>query len=125
MVALCTGCNKKTDSPAPAPKPGPGPRTESTAGAAAASSPGQAVFQSNCSRCHTTTGQAQTDRPKGKMQGPDLAHVAADSSHTREWLIAFINDPASQKPGARMPKFNGKIGNDDLEKIADYLLTLK
>jgi hypothetical protein len=59
------------------------------------------------------------------MQGPDLAHVAADPVHTREWLIAFINDPGSQKPGARMPKFEGKVGNDDLEKLADYLLTLK
>lgn len=125
VVAAGAGCNKKADSPPPARPANPGPKADPTAGATP-SSPGQAVFQAHCTRCHTTTGQAQaSERPKGKMQGPDLGKFGADPLHTREWLIAFVQDPQSQKPGARMPKFVGKVGNDDLEKLADYLLTLK
>ena len=122
-VVLGAGCNKNADAPAPAASPGPYP---ATAAGPTPSSPGEAVFQTHCSKCHTTTGPAPvSELPKGKTEKLDLAGLGADPAHTREWLVAFVKDPRSQRPGARMPKFGGKIGDDDLEKLADYLLSLK
>ena len=126
FLILGAGCNKKEPVPNPAPNPPPGP-SGGPPGGPVASSPGQTVFQSHCVRCHTTNGQPPQagGGPKGKMQGPDLAKVGADPAHTREWLIAFVKDPQTTKPGARMPKMEGKISEEDFEKLADYLTSLK
>ena len=61
----------------------------------------------------------------GMTKGPNLAKVGADPRHTREWLISFIRDPRSQKENARMPKFDGKISDEELGALADYLESLK
>ncbi len=57
--------------------------------------------------------------------GPDLAKVGADETHTREWLIGYIRSPKDQNPQSKMPPFEGKLSEDDLSKLADYLVTLK
>jgi hypothetical protein len=43
-----------------------------------------------------------------------------------EWFIKFIKDPNSVKERSRgMPKFEGKISDDDLKTLAEYLASLK
>ena len=61
----------------------------------------------------------------GMMKGPNLAKVGADPRHTREWLSSYIRDPRSQKENARMPRFEGKISDEELGALADYLGSLK
>jgi len=58
-------------------------------------------------------------------RGPDLAKTGANPDHTVDWFIKFIKDPASVKQQSRMPKFEGKISDDDLTTLAEYLTTLK
>jgi cbb3-type cytochrome oxidase cytochrome c subunit len=58
-------------------------------------------------------------------RGPDLSHVGADPTHTSDWLIEHIRNPKAHKPDSRMPAFEGKISDEDLKAIAEYLASLK
>jgi len=124
-LALAVGCNKtETTAPAGAQPPNPGsPARVPESGEHAA---GKRVFNSNCARCHTIgTAATSAPMPGKKMQGPDLATVARDPDHTSEWFGDYIRDPQSKKPEARMPKFQGKIGDDDFKALVEYLASLK
>ncbi len=67
---MLVGCNKgHTPSSAPG----------APAGTASASG-GEALFKTTgCDRCHTLGGQ-------GGRRAPDLTHVAADATHTQQWI---------------------------------------
>ena len=113
------GCRKA----APTPVAGAG-----VPGSPVAATGGRAVFETNCTRCHAIGGPAATPSPgpgMGPKRGPDLAKVAVDPKHSREWLLAYIRDPKAQNPKSGMPKFAGIIPDADLDALADYLLTLK
>jgi mono/diheme cytochrome c family protein len=125
---------------APAPRPGP-----AAPGIGAGSPPvappagsldfaaGRLVFQAhNCGRCHALAsaapagGRAPGGRPgMGRGRGPDLSHVGRDPNHTPQWVMEFISDPTSKKPESRMPGYAGKIKEDDLKALADFLASLK
>src|SRR5262249_58472418 len=64
--------------------------------------------------------------PMGGMmslgRGPDLSNVSGDPAHTRDWIKQHILDPQSHKEGSRMPKFAGKLADNDLEALLDYLV---
>lgn len=49
----------------------------------------------------------------------------SQSTHTVEWLIAHIRNPKSHKPESRMPAFDGKISQEDLKALAEYLASLQ
>jgi Ca2+-binding EF-hand superfamily protein len=59
------------------------------------------------------------------VKGPDLGNVGQDPAHTVAWFKAQIRSPKSHKPKARMPSFEGKINDDDLNALAEYLTSLK
>jgi len=78
-----------------------------------------------CISCHTVRGT-----PANGVFGPDLTHVmsratlgAGVAPNTPENLRAWVNDPASLKPGALMPAM--KLSNDQLDKLVAYLATLR
>jgi cytochrome c oxidase subunit 2 len=87
---------------------------------------GRDVFTSvACISCHTVRGT-----PANGVFGPDLTHLmsratlgAGVAPNTPEHLRAWVNDPASLKPGARMPAM--KISRDRLDQLVDYLATLR
>jgi len=87
---------------------------------------GRDVFMSvACISCHTVRGT-----PGNGLFGPDLTHLmsratlgAGVAPNTPENLRAWVNDPASLKPGARMPAM--KLSNDQLDKVVAYLATLR
>jgi Ca2+-binding EF-hand superfamily protein/cytochrome c2 len=60
-----------------------------------------------------------------QIRGPDLGKVGQDPDHTVDWFKAYIQNPKSKKPDARMPSFVGKIKDDDLNALAEYLASLK
>ena len=62
--------------------------------------------------------------PGGFSRPPDLGKVGADPEHTVEWLVAFIRDPKSKKPDARMPPYAEKIKDEDLQALAEFLASL-
>ncbi|MBI3864808.1 MAG: cytochrome c [Planctomycetia bacterium] len=68
-------------------------------------------------------GRGGFGTPAGRA--PDLSKVGADPEHTVEWLIAFIRNPRATKPDGRMPPFEGKISDDDLKSLAEFLASLK
>ena len=62
--------------------------------------------------------------------GPDLTHLmsrrtiaAGAASNTPETLRAWVDDPASIKPGALMPPM--KLSSDELNRLTAYLLSLR
>ena len=59
------------------------------------------------------------------VAGPDLGNVGHDPAHTVDWFKAQIRGPKSHKPKARMPSFEGKIKDDDLNALAEFLASLK
>jgi mono/diheme cytochrome c family protein len=89
------------------------------AGSATLIADGQAVFAANgCANCHAVGGQ-------GGSKAPHLTRVGADAEHTPEWLIAHVKNPQVHKPDSRMPGFEGKINDKDLEALGAYLASLK
>jgi cytochrome c553 len=58
-------------------------------------------------------------------RGPDLGMVGKDPEHTVAWLMEHIRNPKVHKPDSRMPAFEGKIKDDDLRALAEYLASLK
>jgi mono/diheme cytochrome c family protein len=88
------------------------------------------IFDAHCGKCHSTDPRAAAfdrgNRPPGQgMKGPNLGKLGADPSHTRQWVMNYVRDPQAQNPKARMPKFAGRISDDDLSALADYLVRLQ
>jgi cytochrome c oxidase subunit 2 len=87
---------------------------------------GRAIFQHNaCISCHTIAGTVATGR-----FGPDLTHVASRETiasgsvpNNAANLRAFIDNPASFKPGVLMPAMH--LNQHDLDAVTAYLMTLK
>ncbi len=73
------------------------------------------VYQNNCTNCHAINGF-------GKDIAPDLSQVG--KKRKRDWLIANLKDPKQFAPETLMPPFD-HLPEEDLERIADYLSTLK
>ncbi|NNL85643.1 MAG: cytochrome c [Myxococcales bacterium] len=81
---------------------------------------GFAAFQVHCSRCHAVNGD-------GGRIGPEL--MTSPSSillRGRPWLRRWIEDPSSELPAARMPRFNPEAPNREatIEAIIDYLYAM-
>lgn len=87
---------------------------------------GHQLFLSlSCINCHTVRGTAANG-----VFGPDLTHLmsrrtigAGAASNTPERLRAWVDDPASIKPGALMPPM--KLSRDELNGLTAYLLSLR
>lgn len=87
---------------------------------------GQQVFLSGpCVMCHRIQG---TDA--GGNVGPDLTHVASRQTiaagtldTSRDHLRQWITDSQQYKPGNRMPPV--PLAHDDLERLLDYIQSLK
>jgi mono/diheme cytochrome c family protein len=124
-----TGCNKPTTTSSEAPAPGGSDKfTEA-----------KTVFTANCAKCHSVgggnpggpgpggpgPGGPGPGGPGGGGKGPSLAKVGAEPTHTRDWLADHIRDPQKHKPQSRMPKFAGKLKDNEILSLADYLASLK
>ncbi|HJV45184.1 MAG TPA: cytochrome c oxidase subunit II [Bacillota bacterium] len=85
---------------------------------------GAQVFQQNCIGCHAIAG-------KGGKLGPNLTafgdrdKVAGILEFKKENIQRWIKSPQEVKPGNKMPSFGGKLSDQDISNLADYLQTLK
>lgn len=78
-------------------------------------SEGQKLYRSlGCSACHIINGI-------GGTTGPELTRVGA--RHDRAWLVGHFKDPQAYVPNSAMQKVEAP--DADIEKLTDYMLTLK
>jgi mono/diheme cytochrome c family protein len=120
---------KTPPQPAPFP-PGPGPGTPGPGPASGDSqefAAGKRVFQANgCVRCHPIGSGGPSAGPgPGRGRGIDLGSVGRDPTHTVEWLMEHVRNPKAHRPDSRMPMFAGKINDEDLKALGEYLASLK
>lgn len=97
MTLVLVGCSKTKDGGTASPQ----------------ALPGKAIFlASDCGNCHGTGKRA-----------PDLTKLGA----TREaaWITAHVKNPKTHNPGSRMPAYEGKISESDLQALGSYLASLK
>ena len=87
---------------------------------------GRELFQSvACINCHSVRGTLANG-----IFGPDLTHLmsratlaAGVAKNTPDNLRAWIDNPDTLKPGARMPAM--QLSRRDLDQLVAYLLTLR
>lgn len=76
---------------------------------------GYAMAREGCRNCHTIAGA-------GKEVGPKLDGVGG--KHDKKWLIDHFVNPQAFVKDSVMPKFD-TLPKEELEAMADYLLSLK
>lgn len=85
---------------------------------------GEALFKDNCMSCHAVS-------PEGLGMGPNLNAFASRDliagilPHNDESLKNWIKDPQGQKPGNKMPAFEGVLSDQEVDEIIKYLNELK
>jgi cytochrome c2 len=121
LVIAAFGCGKSEPTSGPINLPegmgskgGPPAGIGGPPGGAAASS-GNAVFDKNCSGCHSVV--AGPADPKAK--GPNLSKVGAE--HKAEWIADFVKNPGKVKANSKMPEFAGKLSAEDLKSVSEFL----
>jgi cytochrome c len=76
---------------------------------------GERLFvQRGCNGCHTVG-------VVGTPIGPPLEHIGR--AHDEDWLVAWLEDPAAQRPRAHMPRI--AFAPDEAKALATYLATLR
>ncbi len=86
-----------------------------TAAARAADAP--EVYDKKCKLCHSIKGEG------GKQADKGGALDGVGAKRDRAWLEAYIRDPKSKMPDAKMPKM--KLSDDELKALVDYMMSLK
>jgi mono/diheme cytochrome c family protein len=73
---------------------------------------GKVIFSaSRCISCHTVEG-------RGNGSAPELSGIG--SKVKRNWLVAYLGDPARFYPGTRMPRYH--FSGADLADLSAYML---
>jgi cytochrome c2 len=78
---------------------------------------GKTVFEKKCKLCHSLNGEGG---PK-KDFGGSLDHVGA--KHDEAWFQAYLKDPKSKMPDAKMPKL--KLSDEDFNAVVKLLVEQK
>jgi mono/diheme cytochrome c family protein len=86
-------------------------------GSAAWAADGAQIYEQKCKVCHSIGGVGGA---MAKVGGP-LDNVGA--TRDEAWLKAYMADPKSKMPDAKMPKLN--LSPADLDAVTKYMLTLK
>ena len=85
--------------------------------AAAGVDEGKAFYGEKCKVCHSVAGDA------GKMAATGGPLDGVGSKRDAAWLRAYLADPKSQMPNAKMPKI--KMTDQQLDDVVAFMLSLK
>jgi nitric oxide reductase subunit C len=78
---------------------------------------GQVLFKRNaCDECHQIGGI-------GGVSGPDLTTIGARQPQV-DWHVRHLRDPEALVPDSAMPDY-AHLSDDDLNDLAEFLVTLK
>jgi nitric oxide reductase subunit C len=88
--------------------------TSAHAGDAAA---GKAAYDKQCKVCHSIAGDA------GKMADKGGPLDGVGSKRDAAWIEAYLRDPKSKIPDAKMPKM--KLTDEQIADHVAYMLSLK
>lgn len=90
---------------------------------------GQSIFNKSCIGCHAVTPTNTT--PMTAHLAPNLSNfgdrsrVAGILPHTKEAIKNWIRNPENFKPGNKMAGKYPQMSEDQLNALADYLMSLK
>ena len=90
---------------------------------------GKRVYDANCAACHGNVGQGAVKagtaisiiEEQGKKQAPDLTDAEWDHGSNDGEIHAVIKRGV---PTTMMPGFDGRIGDNDIWNIVNYMRTL-
>jgi mono/diheme cytochrome c family protein len=103
LFAFVAGCGK----PQP---PAPGP---------------QGLYDVHCAKCHARAGEPGGPQIGGS-RGPDLSKIGGNKGRNAEWFAAWIRDPRSVNPDARlMPAFKDTLTEEQIRELAEWLAAKK
>lgn len=85
--------------------------------ASAADDAGHALYEKKCKVCHSIGGEG------GKLADKGGPLDEAASKHDAEWLHAYLANPKSKMPDAKMP--NLKLAPSDIDALVAYLESVK
>ena len=126
LFSLLVGCSQTTTPtgapPAKQPPVQQAVKKEFDAESGPHSAGKKVMVANNCFRCHTVdSARGPFDASVGKrVSGPELGITGFDPKRTVEWFMAFV-----RKGSDRMPSYEGKINEQDLRALAEYLTSLK
>ncbi|MBM7608234.1 cytochrome c oxidase subunit 2 [Lysinibacillus composti] len=86
---------------------------------------GEATFAANCLGCHAVSGAGAS----GAM-GPNLTafgdrnRVAGVLEHSKDSIETWVKNPESIKPGNLMTGAYGKLSDEEVSAVADYIMSL-
>jgi ubiquinol-cytochrome c reductase cytochrome b subunit len=75
---------------------------------------GRTHYRQYCATCHGVAGE-------GTANGPALVGLAAE--HDANYIHSYIEEPQRVSRQALMPPFLGQLGHQQVEEIAQYVLT--
>ena len=84
---------------------------------AIAAEDGQALYEKKCKACHSIKGEG------GKMKDKGGALDGIGGKQDAAWLKAYLADPKSKVPDAKMPKL--KLEPAEIDALVGFLGTLK
>ncbi len=90
--------------------------------------------QQSCTTCHSFTKGTASTLPQAPNlsnygnEGPINAELKALKARDADWLLKWVSNAPSIKPGIAMPTFSdksgGKLSDDNLKQIVEYLTSL-
>lgn len=90
---------------------------------------GQEIYNNSCIGCHAVTPSNAT--PEAARMAPNLTNfgdrtkIAGILDHNEENLKKWIQDPESIKPGNKMTGAYGKLSDQEIDALTEYLMGLK
>ena len=85
----------------------------------------QGTYDQHCAQCHAQAGE-KGGPGVGMSRGPKLSDIPNRPGRTKEWLAAYIRDPRSVSPDARlMPAFGDKLTDAQIRELAEWIAAKK
>jgi ubiquinol-cytochrome c reductase cytochrome b subunit len=94
--------------------------TEEKAGAASVAAP--VMYDKFCSQCHGKTGEGAR---VGGVQFPPLVGVAAKPRRTVADIVRLLKDPKAYGLEPPMRSFTGKLSEEQMKEVAEFVVKLK
>ncbi len=103
--------------------------TEPKQATTATAQQGQEIYNNSCIGCHAVTPSNAT--PEAARLAPNLGNfgerdtIAGILEHNEDNLKKWIQDPEAIKPGNKMTGTYGKLSDEELDALTEYLMGLK